>query len=121
MPILVVVARRYGIRSAVALAASATLLYRLAVNRYVGGALFWAAPADNSEYRVLLDWTAGRWIEFGLGMWAAALVADRREVQSRIPFGLLSGVLLLSGDWVRWVAREDRLFDVFLFGMGFFC
>jgi peptidoglycan/LPS O-acetylase OafA/YrhL len=121
MPILVVAARRFGIGRAVGLAAAVSLAYRAGLNWYVGGTIFWAAPDDNASYDLLANCVAARWPEFALGMWAADLVATRREALRRGPWGLLSALFLITGVWVSRKAVPLNVLEAALFGFGFFC
>lgn len=119
MPILVIIARRWTIRHAVAVAALVTVAYRTFINAYVGWSPAWQSLGHQYGY-VLVYFFPGRWIEFALGMWAARLVADggvRRGRQLLLP---LAVACLLGGGAA---VGRDRVFSPIsdpLFGCGFF-
>src|SRR5262249_3115203 len=69
---------------------------------------------------VLMDFVAGRWVEFGLGMGAAALVAAGTQDRRQMPFGLFAFVFLLAGMGGSQQASRYSLFQVALIGLGFF-
>lgn len=120
MPLLVVAARRFGMGWAVALAAAVTITYRIACHQAVGGAQGWLSlPADMSF--ALANSLAGHWLEFALGMWAAALVAKSAADQFRLPLGWIAlgigvGAAWLSEHFTRYNPASDALF-----GLAFFC
>jgi len=119
IPILVVTARKTRIEWAVALATLVTLAYRLGVDRFVGGAAGWDTLETETAY-VLADFLPGRWVEFALGMWAAALVGSGASRRSRVPFGLLALLCFLSDMWLRARYGQHNPLSEPLFGLSFF-
>jgi len=119
LPILVVVARKTRIGWAVALAALVTLSYRVAVDRFAAGAGGWEAIGANYSF-VLADFLPGRWLEFALGMWAAALVAGGTAVSGRAPFGLLALACFVPNLWLRERFGQHNPVSEPLFGLCFF-
>jgi len=119
MPILVVTARKTRIEWAVALAAVVTLTYRLSVDRFVGGTAGWDALGAEPSF-VLADFLPGRWVEFALGMWAAALVGSGAAGRSRVPFGPLALLCYVPDMWVHMRYGQHNPFSEPLFGLSFF-
>ena len=103
MPILVVVARHYGIVKAVGLAALVTLSYRVSLNAFMGGTAGWQNADFNQGY-TLSSFLPGRWVEFALGMWAATIVASKSNRQSCLFFGTFSLIcfVMATGLKLRW-------------------
>lgn len=97
MPILVVIARKQGIISAICLAVCVTLAYRFWINWFAGGSPAWEMYGHNIALVVCCS-LPGRWLEFALGMWAAKLVADGHSDKSpKMPYGWLAiGCILLA-------------------------
>ncbi len=120
MPLLVVAARRFGIKWAVALAAAVTIVYRVVCHSAVGGVQGWLSlPADAAF--ALANSLAGHWLEFALGMWAAALVAQNAADQTRLP---LAGLALGAGIGAAWLSEHFTRYNPgsdALFGLSFFC
>jgi peptidoglycan/LPS O-acetylase OafA/YrhL len=120
MPLLAAAAARWGIRTAVVIAALATFGYRAGVSIYVGGPASFAAGELSVAYVVNYSFL-GRWVEFALGMWAAVLVARAR-------FSPKSSALLGAGSLLFFVAAIASTaawgkFNVLadpLFGAAFF-
>lgn len=119
MPILVVTARKTRIEWAVALAALVTLAYRLGVDRFVGGHAGWDALGMETSY-VLADFLPGRWVEFALGMWAAALIGSGAAGRSRALFGPLALLCFLSDMWLHMRYGQHNPLSEPLFGLSFF-
>jgi len=119
LPILVVVARKTRIEWAVALAALVTLSYRFFVSHFVAGAGGWEAIGASYAF-VLADFLPGRWLEFALGMWAAALVGRGAAERSRVPFGLLSLACFVPDLWLRQRFGQHNPVSEPLFGLCFF-
>jgi peptidoglycan/LPS O-acetylase OafA/YrhL len=119
MPILVMIARRFGVEKAVALAAGVTLGWRFVINGLIGGKLGWQGLSAGTDF-VLSHSLPGRWFEFALGMLAAALVSSQRNIFPRVVAAGLSAIIL----GVAAVVKDH--FGVFsplsdpLFGLGFF-
>lgn len=118
LPILVVVARKTRIEWAVALAAVVTLTYRVAVDRFAAGAGGWETIGANYTF-VLADFLPGRWLEFALGMWAAALVGGG-ALSGRAPFGLLALACFIPNLWLRERFGQHNPVSEPLFGLCFF-
>jgi len=119
MPILVVVARRTRIEWAVALAALVTLSYRLAIDRFIGGTGGRYALGEQTSF-VLADFLPGRWLEFALGMWAAALVSRGDAGRSRVPFGLLALACFVPDMGMQMRYGQHNPISEPLFGLSFF-
>lgn len=88
----------HGLGIAVALAVSASVGYRIWLYEQIGFAVRNSGPEVYSAYHCLVNTFLGRWAEFGLGMWAAYIVARERAGLprlNRIAFLLCFGWFLI--------------------------
>jgi peptidoglycan/LPS O-acetylase OafA/YrhL len=120
MPLLAVVASKWGIKRAVLLAAITTLFYRGAVTRYVGGTQALATVDGETDYVMMSSFLA-RWVEFALGMWGADLVARQKPPQRRVGFGWLALVLIMAAMVNTRIFGRYAVVSDPLWGLAFLC